>query len=219
MRCCSPKGYQEFFNERVAQRDLRRYRKKGLDKVAQRMVDLLKLRGIEGRSVLEVGGGVGAIQLELLRAGAARAVSVELSPAYQEAARELLTGAGLEGRVEFREFDFAARAPEIEPADAVVMNKVVCCYPDYEALVRPAAQKARRHLVLSFPRKVWWVRVGVRIANLLLRLRGRAFRAYVHPPERILAVAQAQGLERVLDERGLVWQLAAFEQPGVASVA
>jgi 2-polyprenyl-3-methyl-5-hydroxy-6-metoxy-1,4-benzoquinol methylase len=219
MSCCSASGCQEFFNEQVARRDIRRYRKKGLDSAAERIVEFLKRRGVAGRSVLEVGGGVGAIQLELLRAGAARTVSVELSPAYQAAARELLGSADLEGRVEFHVLDFAERSAEIEPADSVVMNRVVCCYPDYETLVRAAAEKARRHLVLSFPRDAWWVRLGIRVANLLLRLRGGSFRAHLHPPERILAVARASGLEPVLDERRLVWQLAALERPGVASVS
>ena len=43
--------------------------------------------------------------------------------------------------------------PELAgPADAVVMHRVVCCYPDYEALVGAASERAQRYLVMSFPR-------------------------------------------------------------------
>ena len=108
MNCCSAKGCDEFFTERVARRDADRYRRSGIDDSARRVVEFVRGHGIEGTSVLEVGGGVGAIQLELLRAGAARAENVELSAAYEPYAAELLQAAGLEERVERRLLDFAA---------------------------------------------------------------------------------------------------------------
>ena len=67
MSCCSAKGCDEFFTDRVARRNVDTYRRKGLDKHARRLVDAVCRNGIEGRTVLEVGGGIGAIQLELLR--------------------------------------------------------------------------------------------------------------------------------------------------------
>jgi hypothetical protein len=208
--CCSAKGCDEFFTERVARRDARRYRKKGLDANARHVVDYLRGRGLEGRSVLEVGGGVGAIQLELLKAGAARATNIELSPAYEREAGELAREAGLEERVERRIFDFAERAGEIGEADVVVMHKVVCCYPDYRALVGPAAARAREVLVLTFPREDWWVRLGAALVNRVERLRRQAFRTYVHPPLAILRVAEDHGLRSAREERGAVWQFAAL---------
>jgi hypothetical protein len=206
MGCCSAKGCNEFFTDRVARRDARRYRRRGLDDRASRLVDFVRTRGVRDRTILEVGGGVGAIQLALLRAGAARADCVELSAAYEPYAAELLREAGLEGRVERRVLDFAERADEIAPADVVVLHKVVCCYPDYEALIGAAAAHARQQLVLTFPRAAWWVRVGFAAGNLVERLLGRTFRAYVHPPAAIIAVARSRGLEVAGGHRGLVWE-------------
>jgi ubiquinone/menaquinone biosynthesis C-methylase UbiE len=77
MSCCDPRGCDQFFNTRFARRVARRYRKRGVDKTARQMIAFLEQRGIEGATVLEVGGGVGEIQLELLKRGAARAVSLE----------------------------------------------------------------------------------------------------------------------------------------------
>ncbi|HEX6679654.1 MAG TPA: hypothetical protein VF063_03315, partial [Gaiellaceae bacterium] len=88
--CCNPRGCDQFFSRRFARRVARRYRKRGLDKTAQQMVDFLERRGVEGASVLEIGGGVGEIQIELLKRGAAKAVNLELSPGYDDEARELL---------------------------------------------------------------------------------------------------------------------------------
>jgi magnesium-protoporphyrin O-methyltransferase len=64
-----------------------RYRKRGLDRPARRMVEFLQSRGIDGATVLEVGGGIGEIQLELLKRGAQRTVNLELSPAYDAGGR------------------------------------------------------------------------------------------------------------------------------------
>jgi magnesium-protoporphyrin O-methyltransferase len=212
MSCCHEHGCGEFFSEKLAARDARRYRKKGLDGISRRVFDALTRRGVAGATVLEVGGGNGAIQLELLKAGAAGSVNVELSPAYERHARELAAEAGLADRVERRLLDFAARADELEPADVVVLNRVVCCYPDYDRLVGAAAEHARGRLVLTFPRDAWWTRAGVAASNGWLRLRGNTFRAFVHPPAAIAAAARRRGLDVTDESRGLVWQLAAFER-------
>jgi hypothetical protein len=210
--CCSSKGPAEFFTERVARRDARRYRKKGLNAQAKRVVDFLRSRGIDGRTVLEVGGGAGGIQLDLLKAGAARAVNVEMSPAYEREAEALLREAGFEARAERVLGDFVERAAELEPADAVILHKVVCCYPDYEALVGTSAERARRHLVMTFPRDAWWTRLGVAAANAVERVRGHSFRSYVHPPAAVLAVARQRGFTLVAEHRGGIWEFAALER-------
>lgn len=209
--CCVPGDYGEFFGEKVARRDARRYRRGGLDRAARRMVGFLGRERVTGATVLEVGGGVGAIQLELLRAGAGRAVNVELSPAYEDVAAELAREAGVEARVERQVGDFVADG-SVEPADVVVLHRVVCCYPDYEALLAVASEHARRVLVFSFPRDTPLYRLGARVMNVFLRLRRRAFRVHVHPAAAMLDVPRKHGLRPAYDERGPLWRVAAFER-------
>jgi magnesium-protoporphyrin O-methyltransferase len=209
--CCRPGAYEVMFGERQARRDLRRYKQRGLPADARRGVEFLRSQGIEGATVLEVGGGIGAAAVELLHAGAERAVNVELSPSYEQAAADLLADARLGAeRVERRIGDFVETARAIDAADAVVMNRVVCCYPDYPELLGAAATHARRFLVYTYPRDAAVARAVVRIANLALRVAGREFRAYVHPRRAMLAVAEAQGLRLVEEHRGAVWQVAAL---------
>lgn len=212
MSCCAPKGYRELFGERAARRDARRYRRKGLDETAQEMVEFLRGRGLDDATVLEIGGGVGAIGLELLRAGADRAVEVELSPNYERSAAELARELGFEGRVERRLGDLVAEGEGVPAADAVVMHRVVCCYPDVDALVGAAGERARRHLVLSFPRDRRLVRAGRRVINLWFRLRRWDFRFHLHPRAAILAAAEREGLRPVLEHQGAIWQVAALER-------
>jgi 2-polyprenyl-3-methyl-5-hydroxy-6-metoxy-1,4-benzoquinol methylase len=212
LSCCPPKGYDKLFGQRTARRDAKRYRRKGLDETAERMVEFLRSRGIEGATVLEIGGGVGAIEVELLKAGAERAVDVELSPYYEATAREFWVEQGLADRIEYRVANVAEDGKDVGPADAVLMHRVVCCYPDYDALVGAAAERTRRYLVMSFPRERTASHIVVRGINLVARLLRWEHRSYVHPVAEMLAAGERRGLKPVLERRGRIWQVAAFER-------
>ena len=212
MSACCGRGYERLFGKRIALRDARRYRKRGLDDTAQRLVDELAARDVAGAEVLEVGGGVGAVELELLARGAEQATVVEISHGYDDEALALAREAGAEERIARRHGDFVEQETEVAPADVVVMHRVVCCYPDPERLVGAAAGHARRLLALSFPRDVWWLRLGVGAANLWLRLTGR-IETFVHPPARVVATAEGSGMRTVLHRRsGWIWRVAVFER-------
>jgi 2-polyprenyl-3-methyl-5-hydroxy-6-metoxy-1,4-benzoquinol methylase len=210
--CCNPRGCDDFFTARMAERAAERYRKSGVDKTAARMLAFLEERGIEGATVLEVGGGIGDVQVELLNHGAARTLNLELSPAYDTEAARLVREAGVEARAERRIHDLAADPEGIEPADVVVLNRVVCCYPDYERLLGAAADHTRRLLVFSYPPRNLLSRVLLGSQNLLFRLRRKEFRTFAHPPARMLAVLEERGLVRTYDHRSIVWQIAGFER-------
>jgi len=213
-RCCNSRGCDGFFGQRFARRVARRYRKRGLDKTARQMVEFLEQRGVEGATVLEIGGGIGEIELELLQRGAARALNLELSPAYDEEARRLQDEAGLAGRMERRLHDLAADPDAVEPADVVVLHRVVCCYPDYERLLGAAADHARRLLVFSYPRRNAVSRLFVRVQNLAFRLVRKEFRTFVHPPAAMLAVLADRGLRPTFRHQPAVWQVAGLERQG-----
>jgi hypothetical protein len=175
------------------------------------MVERLTERDVGGASVLEVGGGVGAIDIELLKAGARAATVVELSEEYDEEAAALLAENGLAGRVARRHGDFVEVGADLEPADVVVMHRVVCCYPDAEALVGAAAGHARRLLAMSFPRENWWIRVGWYAVDAWFRLVYR-FESYVHEHSRILGAARQAGFRLVGERSGPLWHVAVFER-------
>jgi 2-polyprenyl-3-methyl-5-hydroxy-6-metoxy-1,4-benzoquinol methylase len=210
--CCAT-GYERFFGPRLARRDARRYRKRGLDSTARRLVDELASRGVTGASALEVGGGVGAIELELLKQGVERATIVELSHGYDDEASALAREARVEERIDRRHGDFAEQEALLEPADVVVLHKVVCCYPDPEKLVGAAARHSRRLLALSFPRDdAWWLRLALRVGNVWFRLIG-GIETFLHEPARVVAIAESAGLTAVLHERsGRIWRVAVFER-------
>jgi protein-L-isoaspartate O-methyltransferase len=205
--CCDPRGCDAFFGRRFARRVAKRYRKRGLDQTAARIVEFLEASGIAGATVLEIGGGVGEIQIELLKRGARRAVNLELSPAYEPEARTLLAESGLADRVERRLHDIAAAPDGVAPADAVVMHRVVCCYPDYERLLGAAADHAEHLLVFSYPRRNPASRAVVAAQNLAFRVMRREFRTFAHPPAAMLDVVRARGFETAYAQRQAVWEV------------
>jgi len=210
--CCSPKGYRSIFSEKRAHAEARRYRRRGLDRTSRRIAELLKQQGIAGRTLLEVGGGIGAIQIELLRAGITRAVNIELTPTYEEAAQGLLHEAGLEDRVERRVMDFAEATSEVEAADVVIMNRVICCYPDMPKLAGAAAGHTREVLVVSFPKERWWTRALISLGDLALRLARQQFQVFLHPPDKILATAERHGLKTLSNQASFFWEVASLRR-------
>jgi magnesium-protoporphyrin O-methyltransferase len=210
--CCDPRGCDDFFGDRFAARMAKRYRKRGLDKTARRMVGFLADKGVEGATVLEVGGGIGEIEIELLKRGARDAVNLELSPAYDDEANRLLAEAGLAERAERRRHDIAVDPDGVEPADVVILHRVVCCYPDYERLLEAAGDHAGRLLVFSFPRRNLLSRAFIRMQNLGFRLARKEFRTFAHPPGAMLAVLRARGLQPAFSHAGLAWQVAGLHR-------
>ena len=211
--CCARHGQEEFFGERIARHDAARYRRRGPDAMTRSLARRAAERGLEGASVVEIGGGVGQVMLELLKAGASRGEVVELLPVYEPLVRELAAEAGLGDRVSFRTADLVEDPGPRRAADIVVLNKVVCCTPDGVELAGVAASLARRTLVLSYPRETWWVRGALATVNLFLRLRGRRFRVFVHPRRAVHAAIESHGLAAASERDGPLFRIVAFERP------
>jgi SAM-dependent methyltransferase len=210
--CCARHGQEELFSERVARRDADRYRRRGADAMARSLARRAGRGGLDGVTVLEIGGGVGQVLLELLRAGAARGEVVELVPAYEREANALAAEAGVGSRARFRTADLVSDPNAAEPADVVVLNKVVCCTPDGVRLAAVAAGLARRTLVLSHPRDAWWARAAFGAFNLGLRVARRRFRVFVHPPASLDAAVAAEGLALASTRNGPLFRIAAWER-------
>ena len=217
--CCDQDGYDEIFGDRFARRVARRCRKRGLDPTRRRVVDFLVSHGIEDATILEIGGGIGELHLELLRRGARAATNLEISNGYEQEASLLLDESGLGDRVTRRFLDIATSPYDVEPADVVVLHRVVCCYPDYNRLLSAAASHARQFLVFSHPPRTLLTRSSFGFENLVRRLRRNDFRVFVHPPEAMVAAVEKQGMVLEYRHPGLWWSVVAFGRPGSITAA
>lgn len=210
--CCGP-AYDKKFGDRFARRVARRYERRGLTRPSKAVVDFLADRGISGATVLEIGGGVGQLQVELLlHLGALRAVNLEISNGYEPEAAELLERSGLNDRVDRRLLDIAQAPDDVASADVVVLHRVVCCYADYARLLMAAADKANRLLVFSYPPRNVLTVARTTWNNAMRRMRGDSFRTFVHPPRDMWSVVEEAGLHRSYRWRGLGWRVVGFER-------
>lgn len=210
--CCDPRPYKGVFDEREAARTLKRFQKRGLDSAAAPMVQAVAERGLEGATVLEVGVGSATALTTMLERGAARGIGYDLSPEYEAAATQLLASKGLSDRAELRYGDFVADAATAGSADVVFLNKVVCCYPDRPRLVDAATGATTRLLAMSFPRRRWLTRAGLKVINVLLRLRGTTFRVHLHDPKAIAAQVASHGLVEEATGTTPMWEWHVWER-------
>lgn len=177
------------------------------------MVATLTPADLRGSRVLEIGGGVGAIQAELLTKGAAAGEIVELVPAYEPYARELAVAKGLGNRSVFRVADVLDDPAGVATAGIVVVNRVVCCSPDGIRLVGIAGRLAERLLMLSFPRDRRLTRLFSVVMNGAMQLFGRSFRLYLHPRAALVAAAQDAGLVAAQTGHNIIWEFVTFRRP------
>jgi len=208
--CCAGESL-DIFGVKSARRELKRYLGKGLGKSdASRIADWAGEQGLEGARVMEVGGGIGQIQAELVRRGAAHGTVVEVVAAYEDVARELAAATGIADRTTFVLADLVEVPDAVEPADIVVLRRVVCCTPLGPSVLGAAAGLTGRTLLASYPRDRAGVRVFARLQNGLLGLMRKRFRMFVHPPGELERAAERRGLRLARVERSFVWETAQF---------
>src|SRR5262245_31553857 len=143
MSCSHCEGIREEFNADIASRELRRFRRRGAAKATRLLVEAVRERAPTSGSLLDIGGGIGAIHHVLLEGAVGSATHVDASPAYIAAAREEASLRGHGDQVHFVEGDFVELAPTLDAADVVTLDRVICCYPDMPALVARSAALAR----------------------------------------------------------------------------
>jgi len=204
--CCDSSGYSGVFDEKMAARNARSFLDKGLDSTARPMVEAVRGRGLDGSTVLEVGAGVGGALATMLESGAKSAVGIDISPNYEEAALSLMSKRGHEKKVAWHIGDFVAMSGSLDPADVVFLNRVVCCYPDMEAMVDAATGSTRSLLAMAYPRKRWSTRIGLGLINAGARIRRNTFRVFVHDPESIGRRVESAGFEEVASGTTAFWQ-------------
>ncbi len=211
--CCPHDNGAARLFSRFACRQLRRYDKRGFQPSQFHLIEGLTQAGVSGASLLEIGCGVGYLHQQLLQQGAARATGIDLADRAIAQARESAARRGLGDRTDYRVGDFIEIAERVPVADVAILDKVICCYPDAEALVRESLARTRRVYAYTIPRDRWFIRAGAAGLALLLRLSGSPFRSYVRDPERIEAWVRARGFIPRYRNQTAFWLTQVFVHP------
>jgi ubiquinone/menaquinone biosynthesis C-methylase UbiE len=212
-------GIEDMFDEKRARMELQRFRRHGPSKTSRLLVESIAAEGVTGRTVLDIGAGLGAVHLGLLSAGAREAIDVDASAGYLEAARQEAKRQGVAERIRHLHGNFVDLAPGVAQADIVTLDRVICCYDDAQALLDCCASKAGSILGLVYPVDSRLMKIARGMLNWLLRALRQRFQLFVHPSAQVEAIARSHGfLRRTYHRRG-VWQVVVYAKEGNASLA
>ena len=210
MGCCQCQGIENMFDKKAAKRALKRYLKKGPSKTTGMLLKAIHKTEVKGLNFLDIGGGIGAIQYDLIKAGASSGTSIEASPAYIDLAKEEIRKYNLAEIIDFKHGDFTAIASDVDSADIVTMDKVICCYDDMSELVRLSSKLSRKIYAIIYPRDVWWTKLALPFINFYPIIKGSPFRVFIHPTKKVEEIIIRNGLKRDYYATTLFWQVATF---------
>jgi len=196
----------------LATKELQAYRDDGPIKTTRILIDALKAEGISQMTLLDIGGGIGAIQHELLKAGVSSCIDVEASHAYIEASKEEEKRQGHTDRTDHLHGDFVELAEHIPQCDIVTLDRVICCYRDVRGLVEKSSARAKRIYGLVYPLDSLHARIATALENLSYRLHRSPFRIFVHPPELVEEILHSEGFERRFYQEEGMWQIVVYER-------
>src|SRR5712692_817887 len=135
MSHCHCEAMERRFDIQRVRRELTQYHRHGAAKATRLLIEALAAESLEGVALLDIGGGVGAIQHVLVPAGLSSALDVDASAAYLAVASQEAERRGLAERIRFAHGNFVELASTIPPADLVTLDRVICCFNDMPALV------------------------------------------------------------------------------------
>ena len=211
MACCTTEGTDRMFSKQ-ADHYAKKFRKKGLDRPQRLIVEVLEQLGVAGRSILEIGCGVGGLHLSLLQKGGSFALGVEVSGGMIAKARELARELGFYERASYVQGDFVSTCNELSTTDIVVLDKVLCCYANPKVLIERSAAKANMLYAISYPRDAWIARLFFGSTERLGTLLRWSFHPFYHQPAEIEAIVREQGLEEVNSKVTPLWQVRVFRR-------
>ena len=212
MNCCNNEAIEKQFDKhRVANR-VNQYHSKGISKETRILVDALKLIGIDGYSLLDIGCGFGAIGIKLLESGVAKVENIEASLSYLEAAKTETKKRNFSDKTSFTHGNFIEIAEHESAADIVTLDKVICCYDELNPLVKLSCEKTVEHYGVIYPRDNWWVKAAIGFENLMRKIKGNTFRVFVYSTEEVDSLIKEQGLRRVFYKAMMVWQIVIYSR-------
>ena len=210
MKCCQCEGIEREFNSEDADSEIEAYREEGPIETTQLLIDALTEQGVDQLTLLDIGGGVGAIQHAMLSAGASTATAVEASTAFARAAEDEASELGWSEQVEVMQGNFVDLAESVPQHDIVTLDRVICCYHDMKSLVGLSAARAAKFYGLVYPRDVWWNKIAFRFMDLFFWISRSPFRTFIHSDADVKKVLNNEGLKRVFHKKLFTWQVALY---------
>jgi magnesium-protoporphyrin O-methyltransferase len=191
---------------------VRKFKNKGLERVQELLLQGIRTEQVRDKEILDIGCGVGAVHLTLLKEGAARATGVDISDEMIRQARRFSTELGVEERAEYVVGDFVEVRETIRKSDVTVLDKLVCCYEEVESLVKESTAKTKTLYALSHPRQNFYTELTFKTHIALARLFRWKFRPFWHNWHKLNETIQSLGFELVYSNATPMWQVLVFRR-------
>ena len=211
MTCAHCCGAENIFDKKEANKNLNRFKKKGPNKTTSLLLNAIKKETIEGFSLMDIGGGIGVIQLELLKANIKSSTDVDASNAYIKVAKSLLKDNGYEN-TQFIHGDFNDKINELEKHNIVTLERVVCCYPYIEDLIDNSTSKAISYYGLVYPNDGGLSKFLNKLAHFYFWLKKNPFRTHIHSEIMMHKRIEKNGFNRIYYMKQFPWNVALYKR-------
>lgn len=212
MNCCQCQGIETIFDKKNAKKDLKRYHNNGPTKTTSLMINTFQKMGVEGFTLLDIGGGIGVIQNELFNSGIKSSITIEASEAYIEISKSLAQQRNILDQVNYVHGDFVDLAASTPVSDIVTLDRVICCYHNMEDLVQLSAEKSKKYYGLVYPRDNLLMKILFPLLNLYPIIRGNPFRAFIHATRAVDEIIRKNGLKIYFHRKTALWQVFVYER-------
>ncbi len=202
MNCCS--GTDRFFSF-FAKSYARRLEKKGFEKSQNQLFESLNSIGYDNQSVMEIGCGTGYFHQKMIQSGASRATGIDISKKMIDYAKSLASEKRLEDKTKYAIGDFVETYDQYDRHDVLVLDKVICCYPDSETLIKLSTDKCGKSYALSYPRDSLIPRISFGIVGFFLTLVNSGFKPKIYPVSWVVTQIEKAGFRRSKHWQDYFW--------------
>ena len=201
-----------YFDEKWVTTRFQRYKKKGPTGTTAKLISFLRRQHLAGYSLLDVGGGFGTIGHELVGKGLSEVIEVEMSQASMHLAQGEAERRGYADRLRLVHGDLTDPDLEVADGDVVTLDRVICCYPNADGLIRTALSKCRHLFGISYPKSGFYMRAEFFLENLQRRLKKQDFRTFIHPSSEVRALISNEGFTPVIQDSTILWHIELYQR-------
>ncbi|MBL1279571.1 MAG: methyltransferase domain-containing protein [Fluviicola sp.] len=212
MTCAHCCGAESIFDKKEAKKNLKSYRKKGPNKTTKILINALVKENVKNLSLLDIGGGIGVIQHELLKKGASKTTDIDASAAYIDVVKEIMNNNKTEDKMNFIHGDFVDVSESIEAHDIVTLERVVCCYPDAKALINESTSKAKKYYAFVYPMDTFLSRMLNKLLRFYLFLKRNPFRTFIHSEKMMNELILSKNFENIFHGKAFPWRISVYRR-------
>ena len=205
--CC---GADLLFDVKTANKQYKKYLKKGPSKVTQSVISQLKQLQPKG-ILIDVGGGIGAIQWWFHENKSNETYHIDASSGYLSLAKNHAGKIEVLEKSHFIMGDFTDYK-DLPKADVITLDKVICCYPDFKGILNHAFKYSKNIISITYPMDGVLAQVFREFGVLFMKLSKNPFKPYVHKVSEVRDLFNSNGFELKEKNLSFPWHIETYKR-------